>query len=63
MEQRRASVRNSIHIKELARLSMGKIKDLHSCLNKVGFNFCCSESKIRQMEISETEHVVSQSSV
>ena len=49
MEQRRVSVRDAIHIKALARLSMGKIRDLPSCLNKVGCDFWPSESQMRQM--------------
>ncbi len=48
MEQRKVSVRNAIHIKTLARLSMNrKIRNLRSCL-KVGCNFWPSESKKRQ---------------
>ena len=39
MEQWKVSVRDAIHIKTLATLSMGKITDLRSCLNKVGCNF------------------------
>ena len=63
MEQKRVSVRDAIHIKALARLSMGKIRDLRNCLNKVGCNFWPSERKMRELEISETEHVVNESSV
>ena len=59
----KVSVKDAISIKALARLSMNKIRDLCTCLSKLGCNFWPSEKKMRAAEKIETEHVTGDSSV
>ena len=57
MDAKTISARDPINIKSLASLSMGKIRDLKCCLQKIGCNFWPPESKIREMERMEADHV------